>query len=123
MIPRPLALLLLACLVVTTAACGTRTRGEASYYGPGFAGKQTASGENFDPRAFTAAHKTLPFGTLIRVHNVDNGRTVIVRVNDRFPGTKGRVIDLSEAAFGAIAPHSQGVVRVRLEILERPDKK
>ena len=66
----------------------------------------------------TAAHKTLPFGTRVRVTNLDNDRTVTVRINDRFPGTKGRIIDLSEASFAAIAPTSQGIARVRVEVLD-----
>lgn len=110
----------LALLLLLVAGCGMKKRGEASYYGPGFAGRPTASGETFDPQAFTAAHKSLPFGTLVRVHNEETGRTVIVRINDRFPGTKGRIIDLSQASFEAIAPPSQGVAPVRLEILEKP---
>lgn len=91
--------------------------GEASWYGPGFAGKPTASGEPFNPRALTAAHKTLKFGTRVRVTNVENGKSVVVRINDRFPGTKGRVIDLSEAAFEQIAPKARGVAKVKVEVL------
>lgn len=91
--------------------------GQASWYGPGFHGRMTANGETFDQRALTAAHRTLAFGTMVRVTNTDNGRAVAVRINDRFPNTKGRIIDLSEAAFEKIAPTSQGVASVRLEIL------
>lgn len=85
--------------------------GEASYYNEG---QQTANGETFDPRASTAAHKTLPFNTLVRVTNTASGKSVVVRINDRGPFTKGRIIDLSEAAFARIAPLSQGVVQVHI---------
>ena len=71
--------------------------GLASWYGPGFAGRLTANGEIFDPSQLTAAHKELPFNTLVRVHNLENGRTVVVRINDRGPFKPGRVIDLSRA--------------------------
>ena len=67
-------------------------RGEASYYGPGFHGKTTANGERFNMHALTAAHKTLPFNTRVRVVNLDNGKSVIVRINDRGPYKKGRII-------------------------------
>jgi rare lipoprotein A len=73
-------------------------RGKASWYGPGFHGKRTASGERFDLNALTAAHRTLPFGTRVRVRNVENGREVIVRINDRGPHIRDRIIDLSKAA-------------------------
>lgn len=91
--------------------------GEASWYGAKFAGRPTASGEPFDPRAMTAAHASLPFGTRVRVHCPETGKSVDVRINDRFPGTRGRVIDLSEAAFARLAPLARGVVQVRLEIV------
>ncbi len=94
-------------------------KGEASWYGPGFHGRTTASGEVFDQRAMTAAHKTLAFGTRVRVTNAENGRSVTVRINDRFPGTKGRVIDLSEAAFEQLAPTARGVIPVTVEVLGR----
>jgi rare lipoprotein A len=72
--------------------------GHASWYGPRFHGKRTASGERFDMNDLTAAHRTLPFGTLVRVRNTLNGREVIVRINDRGPWIRDRVIDLSKAA-------------------------
>ena len=77
-------------------------RGKASWYGPGFHGRRTASGERFDMNAFTAAHRTLPFGTLVRVRNVQNGMEVDVRINDRGPRVRDRIIDLSKAAAAAI---------------------
>ena len=77
-------------------------RGKASWYGPGFHGKRTASGERFDMNDLTAAHRTLPFGTLVRVRNVQNGLEVVVRINDRGPWFRNRIIDLSKAAAAAL---------------------
>jgi rare lipoprotein A len=82
--------------------------GRASFYGAGFAGRPTASGERFNPGALTAAHRTLPFGTLIRVTNPDNGRSVVVRINDRGPFHAGRMIDLSHEAARRIGLVDQG---------------
>jgi rare lipoprotein A len=77
-------------------------RGRASWYGPGFHGKRTASGERFDMNDLTAAHRTLPFGTRVRVLNAQNGREVVVRINDRGPQIRDRIIDLSKAAAAAL---------------------
>jgi len=77
-------------------------RGIASWYGPGFHGKRTASGERFDMNDLTAAHRTLPFGTRVRVRNTQNGREVVVRINDRGPQRSDRIIDLSKAAAEAL---------------------
>jgi rare lipoprotein A len=77
-------------------------RGRASWYGPGFHGKRTASGERFDMNDLTAAHRTLPFGTRVRVRNAQNGREVVVRINDRGPQVNARIIDLSRAAAVAL---------------------
>ncbi len=95
-------------------------RGLASWYGPNFAGRPTANGEIFDPGQLTAAHKTLPFGTRVRVVNLENGRTVVVRINDRGPFKPGRIIDLSRAAAEAIDMLGSGVVEVRLEAVDAP---
>jgi rare lipoprotein A len=81
---------------------GEFARGKASWYGPGFQGKRTASGERFDMNALTAAHRTLPFGTRVRVRNVQNGREVVVRINDRGPWIRDRIIDVSRAAAAAL---------------------
>lgn len=89
-------------------------RGIASWYGPGYAGNRTASGEVFDPDAITAAHKTLPFGTRITVVHLGNGREVTVRINDRGPFVRGRVIDLSRAAAERIGMIDEGLAEVRL---------
>ncbi|MEM6520581.1 MAG: septal ring lytic transglycosylase RlpA family protein [Cyanobacteria bacterium P01_C01_bin.70] len=91
--------------------------GQASWYGPGFNGRQTASGETFNQNAMTAAHRTLPFGTRVRVTNVSNSRYVIVRINDRGPFSHGRVIDLSAGAAREIGLDIAGVGAVRVEVL------
>jgi rare lipoprotein A len=90
--------------------------GVASWYGPGFHGRRTASGEIYDQDALTAAHQSLPFGTQVRVTNLDNGRAVDVRITDRGPFVDGRVIDLSRAAARVIGLIGPGVGRVRLEV-------
>jgi rare lipoprotein A len=95
-------------------------RGEASYYGHGFEGRKTASGEAFEPGRFTAAHRSLPFGTVLRVTRVGTRSVVYVRVNDRGPfGKKRRILDLSEAAAGELDMLRDGVCEVRVEVLER----
>jgi len=86
----------------------------ATYYGQEFAGHRTASGEKFNPGAMTAAHRTLPFGTRVRVTNSGNGRSIIVRIKDRGPLVKGRVIDLSSGAARAIGMGSTGNVRMEV---------
>lgn len=97
------------------AATGWAESGIASWYGPRFQGKRTASGERFNTNELTAAHKTLPFGTRVRVKSQVNGKEVVVRINDRGPFIKGRVIDLSYAAAQAIG--LVGVKKVELERL------
>lgn len=92
--------------------------GMASYYGAEFAGSRTANGERFDPGAMTAAHRTLAFHSRVAVTNLANGREVIVRINDRGPWGRGRVIDISHAAAKEIGMHRSGTARVRLELLE-----
>jgi rare lipoprotein A len=89
--------------------------GIASWYGPTFHGKDSASGEPFDENAMTAAHPTLPIPSLVRVTNLDNGRTVVVRLNDRGPFVDDRIIDLSKAAAGALDMHGPGTARVRVQ--------
>jgi rare lipoprotein A len=89
----------------------------ASWYGPGFHGRRTASGEIFNQHAMTAAHKSLPFGTKVKVTNLNNGRSVVIRVNDDGPHIPGRVIDLSQGAAAKIGMLSSGTAPVKLEIL------
>ncbi len=91
--------------------------GVASYYGKRFHGRLTANGERFNMNAMTAAHKTLPFGTKVRVTNPRNGRSVVVRINDRGPFIRGRTIDLSRGAAQKIGMISTGHARVKLEIV------
>ncbi|ELS30764.1 MULTISPECIES: septal ring lytic transglycosylase RlpA family protein [Pseudanabaena] len=93
--------------------------GMASWYGPGFDGNYSASGELFNASDLTAAHPSLPFGTLVRVVNMDNGQSVVVRINDRGPYAHGRVIDISTAAANVIGLISSGVAPVRLEVLSK----
>lgn len=91
--------------------------GIASWYGPGFHGKKTASGERFDTGELTAAHRTLQMPSLVRVTNLENGRSVIVRVNDRGPFSRGRVIDVSERAATLLEFKNRGTAKVKLEVL------
>jgi rare lipoprotein A len=91
--------------------------GQASWYGEPHHGRRTANGERFDMHALTAAHPTLPFGTRLRVVNLDNDREVEVRVNDRGPSIPGRIIDLSYAAARALGAVTAGIISVRLTVL------
>lgn len=100
------------------AEIGLKIRGEASYYGPGFHGKQTASGEIFDQEDYTCAHKSLPFGTKLKVVRVDNGSNVVVRVNDRGPYVDGRILDLSVAAGKKIDLDKVGHAEVVATVVE-----
>ncbi|MCA8870105.1 MAG: septal ring lytic transglycosylase RlpA family protein [Rhodobacteraceae bacterium] len=96
----------------------TRTiYGAASWYGPKFQGQRTASGERFDKEKLTAAHPTLPFDTLVRVTNESNGKSVIVRINDRGPFAGKRIIDLSQRAAHIIGIMQSGVGPVKLDVL------
>lgn len=93
--------------------------GSASYYGDSFAGRRTASGATYEPRAFTAAHRSLPFGSVLRVTRTDSGQSVYVRVTDRGPfGPRGRIVDLSRAAAERLEMLRAGVVKIKLEIVE-----
>jgi rare lipoprotein A len=91
--------------------------GRASWYGPGFAGRSTASGDRFDPKGLTAAHRNLPFGTPVRVTNLHNGRSVVVTINDRGPYVKGRVLDVSLGAARALGMLRRGVASVLIQPL------
>ena len=99
------------------AAVGTVVEGIASWYGPGFDGKKTSSGERYDQNALTAAHAYWAFGTRVKVTLLSTGKSVVVRINDRFPTHKGRAIDLSRAAAKAIGLIGPGTGMVRLEIV------
>lgn len=108
--------LLTAGLAAASDVQGEQT-GYASWYGGHFQGRQTANGEIFDTNELTAAHRTLPFNSIVRVTNVKNERSVVVRINDRGPFVDNRIIDLSRAAADAIGLTAAGVGLVRLEIL------
>jgi len=111
--------------ILAVSACGGLPRartgpgeiGIASWYGNEFHGRPTSSGEIFDTNDMTAAHRTLPFGTHVMVTNLDNDRSVVVRINDRGPFVRGRVIDLSYAAARVLGMIGPGTARVRLEVL------
>ena len=91
--------------------------GVASYYAAKFENRKTADGERFKSDGFTAAHRTLPLGTMVRVTNLENHRSVIVRINDRGPFMRKRIIDLSPAAARALGIRNQGLMRVRVEVV------
>ena len=91
--------------------------GKASYYAMKFQSRKTASGERFNNSAMTAAHKTLPFGTRVVVTNLKNGKTVTVRINDRGPFVRGRIIDLSQAAFAKIENLEKGLAEVKISVV------
>ncbi|HVP19347.1 MAG TPA: septal ring lytic transglycosylase RlpA family protein, partial [Spirochaetia bacterium] len=107
-------------LFVMLAACPALVMAEdglASWYGGKFHGRMTSSGEVFNTNTLTAAHRTLPFGTVVRVTNLDNGKSVLVKINDRGPFVDGRVIDLSRAAAVQLGMIDSGVARVSLQIV------
>lgn len=115
-----------ACLLATLPAAAHSSEdkikvlqtitGSASWYGSRFQGRKTANGERFDMHQLTAAHRTLPFGTKVRVTNRNNGKSVVVRINDRGPYSGNRIIDLSRSAAKAVGMISQGVASVKLEV-------
>jgi rare lipoprotein A len=126
----------LFCLAVAAAGCavlpggdggrydvGYTERGVASWYGEPFNGRPTASGEIYDMNGLTAAHRVLPLGSVIRVTNVENGRSVTVRVNDRGPFVRGRMLDLSYGAARALDMVHDGTGEVRIRILDLPDRR
>ncbi len=113
---------LLLLLPVSALAHDIYQMGEASWYGESDHGNLTANGEIYDSFAMTAAHLTLRFGTLVKVTNVHNGKSVVVRINDRGPYAKGRIIDLSYGAANAIDMVQSGIAPVLLEIVSMPDR-
>lgn len=96
---------------------GHTETGLASYYADRYVDRHTASGELYNAGEETAAHRTLPFGSLVRVTNIKNGKSVVVRINDRGPFVRGRVIDLSRAAFDSIGHVSKGLLNVKIEVI------
>ncbi|MFO8233318.1 MAG: septal ring lytic transglycosylase RlpA family protein, partial [Longimonas sp.] len=101
---------------------GATATGVASYYGDKFDGRTTANGETFDNSAYTAAHRTLPFGTRVRVTRIDTGEQVTVRINDRGPFVDGRIIDLSQRAARDIDMIADGLAEVRIEVVDEGDE-
>lgn len=119
---KPVTITLLLVLLALISGCAasrgsTIETGIASWYGPDFHGKQTANGEIYDQNALTAAHRTLPFNTIVRVTNANNGKSVTVRINDRGPYVGNRVIDLSRAAAERIDMIGPGTARVRIQLI------
>ena len=109
---------MIAVSVITISSGAFAQTGYASFYGNGEKlARHTANGEVFNPMAITAAHKTMKFGTKVKVTNLTNGKSVIVRINDRGPFIKGRIIDLSKGAAGKIGMIKSGTAKVRLEIV------
>ncbi len=107
-------------LTFAAVACATTAQaevGSVSYYGKEFAGRRTASGEAFDPEAYTMAHRTLPFGTRVRITDPSTGRSVVVKVNDRGPVSRQRMADLSLAAARELGIVRRGTARMRMEVL------
>ncbi|MGO2365538.1 MAG: septal ring lytic transglycosylase RlpA family protein [Pseudoalteromonas sp.] len=119
--------LILTFLAITTlAGCSSapsfstssaKQQGKASYYADKYHGRLTASGEVYSQQGMTAAHKELPFGSKVRVTNLTNNRSIIVKINDRGPFIRGRIIDLTKHAFSQLANLNEGVVDVEIELL------
>jgi rare lipoprotein A len=124
---KKLMLLSILCSVILLTSCagksyfrsGNVQKGIASWYGPDFHGKLTSNGEIYNMHALTAAHKTLPFGAYVRVANLNNGKSIIVRINDRGPFIKGRIIDLSYAAAKKLGMDITGVAPVKIKVLKK----
>ncbi|MCK5070382.1 MAG: septal ring lytic transglycosylase RlpA family protein [Desulfocapsa sp.] len=128
---KPIRLLLWLLLALFLQSCGNHIRqktdpkfigyeefGKASFYAMKFQFSKTASGERFNQFAMTAAHKTLPLGTMLLVTNLENGKSIKVKVNDRGPFIKGRIIDLSRSSFAKIGDTRQGILSVKIETIE-----
>jgi rare lipoprotein A len=124
---KKLRLLSILCSIILLTSCagksyfrsGNVQKGLASWYGPDFHGKLTSNKEIYNMHALTAAHKNLPFGTYVRVTNLNNGKSVIVRINDRGPFVKGRIIDLSYAAAKKLGIDITGVAPVKIKVLKK----
>ena len=124
---KKLRLLSILCSIILLTSCagksyfrsGNVQKGLASWYGPDFHGKLTSNQEIYNMHALTAAHKTLPFGAYVRVTNLNNGKSVVVRINDRGPFVKGRIIDLSYAAAKKLGMDITGVAPVKVKVLKK----
>ncbi|MFB9052383.1 septal ring lytic transglycosylase RlpA family protein [Formosa undariae] len=115
---RIIKIICIICIALYSPFTIAQTTGTASYYSNTFEGENTASGEKYNKNHLTAAHPTLPFDTLVIVTNLVNGESVVVRVNDRGPYTKSRIIDVSEAAAKKLDLLNQGLAEVKLEVLD-----
>lgn len=128
---RLLSIAMLAALVLSACApyqarrhpIDYRAVGEASWYGPGFHGRKTANGEKYNQRALTAAHPTLPLGTSVKVTNLENDKSVVVRINDRGPFVRGRIIDLSKGAAEKLGIVGAGTAEVAIDAISVPVKR
>jgi rare lipoprotein A len=116
-------LALLPSFTVQAASMGDTETGIAAYYSKVFQGRRTASGEAYDGDAYTAAHNRLPFGTRLRVTNLENGKRVEVKINDRGPSTPGRILDVSRRAASDLGFLRQGLTKVRLEVISVPERR
>ena len=121
-------LILTTLLLLSTSACAKPKKiqiqiGKGSWYGKKFQGRLTANGERYNMYALTAAHKTLPFNSMVEVTNLSNNRKIIVRINDRGPYAKGRIIDLSYLAAKKLGYVNKGVAKLKLRVLYRQKKK
>jgi rare lipoprotein A len=110
-------------LIILPFLCQADETGYASWYGGKFHGRYTASGEIYDMNKLTAAHKTLPFGTMVKVINTENGKSIVVKINDRGPFVEGRIIDLSRAAAEKIGMLKTGIAKVIVEIVSEQEQK
>ena len=105
---------------VQSASVGDTETGIAAYYSNVFHGRRTANGERYDKNAYTAAHKRLPFGTRVRITNLENGKSVVLKINDRGPSTENRIVDVSRRASRDLGFIRQGLTEVRLEVIQMP---
>ncbi len=110
-------------IIIFVCAASYEETGIASWYGPDFHGKTTANGEIFNTNNFTAAHRTLPFGTIVKITSLTNNKSTIVRINDRGPFVGNRIIDLSRAAADELEMTKNGTMNVKLEVIEQGDNK
>ncbi len=115
-----IAWLLVFAFPVQSASVGDTTTGIAAYYSNVFHGRRTASGERYNKNAYTAAHKRLPFGTRVRITNLENRKSVVLKINDRGPYKKNRIIDVSRRAARDLGFIRKGLTKVRLEVIEVP---
>ncbi len=115
-----IAWLLVFAFPIQAASVGDTTTGIAAYYSNVFHGRRTASGERYNKNAYTAAHKRLPFGTRVRITNLENRKSVVLKINDRGPHTKNRIIDVSRRAARDLGFIRKGLTKVRLEVIGVP---